>query len=523
MTARTTRRKTVACVGGGVIGAGWAARFALAGMNAVVYDPNPAAVSRAKTVWQNARRARRNLLPSVPEDFGEVRFVSELSRACAGADFAQESAPEREDAKRELLREMDANLPPEVVIASSTSGLRPSRLQSAMQHPERLCVGHPFNPVYLLPLVEVCGGEKTSATTIADAENFYRESGMRPLVVRRETDGFIADRLMEALWREALWLVNDDIATAGEVDDAVRFGCGLRWSFMGTFLTFRLAGGDDGMRHFLNQFGPALKLPWTKLMDTPELSEALIEKIVAQSDAQVVAQARGKTPQELERLRDDCLVAVMKSLRVPDSGAGFGAGEFLNATESSAKESSTKAGRRVPDSDDWSRPLCLHQTRVPPEWVDYNGHMNESRYLQVASDASDAVLDALNCGAKYAATGRSFFTAETHIRHLAEAFAGDLLRVKTIAIGGDEKRLHLFHELRKAEESDPNNEKSGDKNNGGEKLVATAEHMLLHVDSGLGKVVPAKGATAKNILRLVSSHSDIPRPEGVGAKVGRKS
>lgn len=177
----------------------------------------------------------------------------------------QESLPEREDLKIRVLADIDRATRPEVLIGSSTSGLLPTRLQSEMAHPERFVVGHPFNPVYLLPLVEICGGEKTSDEAKERAAVFYRAIGMRPLHVRKEIDGFIADRLLEAVWREALWLVNDGIATTEEIDDAIRFGAGLRWSFMGTFLIYRMAGGEAGMRHFLSQFGPALKLPWTKL------------------------------------------------------------------------------------------------------------------------------------------------------------------------------------------------------------------------------------------------------------------
>ena len=141
---------------------------------------------------------------------------------------------------------------------------------------------------------------------------------MKPLHVRKEVDGFIADRLLEALWREALWLVHDGVATTAEIDDAIRFGAGLRWSFMGTFLIYRLAGGEAGMRHFLAQFGPALKLPWTKLMDVPELTEAFIDEIARQSDIQ----AAGVDLRTLERKRDDCLVAVLQALRSQDFGAG---------------------------------------------------------------------------------------------------------------------------------------------------------------------------------------------------------
>jgi carnitine 3-dehydrogenase len=175
-----------------------------------------------------------------------------------------------------------------------------------MKRPERMLVGHPFNPVYLLPLVELVGGEKTAQPTIDDAGAFYKSVGMRPLPLRREIEGFVADRLMEALWREALWLVNDDVATTEEIDAAVVYGCGLRWSLMGTFLTFHLAGGEGGMRHMLHQFGPALKLPWTKLV-SPELTEELIDKVADGCEAQ----AAGRSIKELEARRDDFLVELL--------------------------------------------------------------------------------------------------------------------------------------------------------------------------------------------------------------------
>ena len=172
----------------------------------------------------------------------------------------QESAPERLELKQALLAEACAAAAPGVLIASSTSGLRPTALAAEMARPGRFLVAHPFNPVYLLPLVELCAGERTAAETIARAEALYGSLGMAPLVVRKEIDGFVADRMLEALWREALWLVNDGVATVAEVDDAIRLAAGLRWSFMGTFLTYRIAGGEEGMRHFMAQFGPALQV-----------------------------------------------------------------------------------------------------------------------------------------------------------------------------------------------------------------------------------------------------------------------
>src|SRR6185437_14737785 len=287
------------------IGGGWAARFLLSGWDVRLHDPDPDAGRKVAAVVENARRAWRSLtLAPLPAE-GTLTIAGSLEEAVAGACFVQESAPEREQLKQELLARAEVAAPPDAVFASSTSGLRPSRLQAEMARPERLVVGHPFNPVYLLPLVEVCGGERTAPESCRRAAAVYRSVGMAPLLLRREIDGFVADRLREAMWREALWMVADDVATASEIDDAIRLGPGLRWSFMGVFLTYRIAGGEAGMRHFLAQFGPALQWPWTRLTDVPELTDELIGRIVEQSDEQ----ASGRSPEELERERDDRLVA----------------------------------------------------------------------------------------------------------------------------------------------------------------------------------------------------------------------
>lgn len=312
----------VGLVGGGVIGAGWAARFLLNGHDVSIFDPDPEIARKLETVIENARRAQAKLFPALSASEGRLTIANSIEQAVADADFVQESLPEREDLKQSVLAVIDRKTRSEVVIASSTSGLLPTRLQSTMANPERFVVGHPFNPVYLLPLVEVCGGEKTSDAAKQSAIELYTAVGMRPLHVRKEIDGFIADRLLEALWREALWLVKDGVATTEEIDDAIRFGAGLRWSFMGTFLIYRMAGGEAGMRHFLAQFGPALKLPWTKL-EAPELTDELIDLVSAQSDDQ----AAGASIRELELRRDDCLIAVLGALRAQDFGAGAVAGE----------------------------------------------------------------------------------------------------------------------------------------------------------------------------------------------------
>jgi carnitine 3-dehydrogenase len=317
VTAGAPPPRRVALVGTGVIGAGWAARCLARGLDVTAWDPAPDAEARLRRAVANAWPAvrRLGLAPGASPD--RLAFAPGLEACVEGADLVQESAPEREELKRDLLARVGRACPPGALVASSTSGLLPSRLQADMPGPERFVVGHPFNPVYLLPLVEVVGGRLTSGEAKARAVAAYEALGMHPLLVRTEIDGFLADRLLEALWREALHLVNDDVATVDEVDRAVCMGPGLRWAFMGSFLTYRLGGGEAGMRHFMAQFGPALKLPWTRL-EAPELTDELVEKVAAQSDAQ----AAGRSVAELERLRDDCLVDIMRALERYRVGAG---------------------------------------------------------------------------------------------------------------------------------------------------------------------------------------------------------
>jgi carnitine 3-dehydrogenase len=485
--------RTVGLLGAGVIGGGWAARFLLAGIDVRLFDPAPAAAEATLVTVQRARRAWRRLtLAPLPAE-GRLELVDTVEEAAEGVDLVQESAPERETLKTELLAQASRAAPRDAIIATSTSGLLPSRLAEGMVHPERFVVGHPFNPVYLLPLVEVCGSDQTAAETVARAADLYRGVGMRPLIVRHEIDGFIADRLLEALWREALWLVADDVATVEEVDDAIRFGAGLRWSAMGTFLTYRLAGGTAGMRHFMAQFGPALQLPWTKLTDVPDLDEALLDKIVEQSDAQ----ADGHSVADLERLRDDCLVAVLRGL----AGTGFGAGEVLARTERSLYE---RAGGDALLSPLRDGRLRLHQVLVAPDWIDYNGHMTESRYLEVLADTTDAFLRRIGVTGPYIDSGRSYYTVETHIRHLGEARSGDRLVVTTRLLGHDAKRLHLFHELTRAED---------------DTLIATGEHMLLHVDRSADKAAPAADAIRTRLDEIAGAQRNLPWPEGAGNRV----
>ncbi len=319
MTARIQR---AACIGGGVIGSGWAARLVLHGVDVSIFDPGPDTARKAGEVLDNAERAFARLFGDARPAPGTLRVATSIAEAIDGAEFIQESVPERLDLKRTVLAEIEAAAPPETIIASSTSGLRPSDMQRDLAHPERLLVGHPFNPVYLLPLVEIVGGRATDAAAVERAGTVYASIGMKPVVVRKEIDAFIGDRLQEALWREALWLVHDGIATVEEIDDVIRYSFGLRWAQMGVFQVYRVAGGEAGMRHFMAQFGPCLKWPWTKLTDVPDLDEALIDRIAEQSDAQ----AAGLSIRTLERIRDDNLIGIMEALeRTGDAGWGAGA------------------------------------------------------------------------------------------------------------------------------------------------------------------------------------------------------
>ena len=484
-----------AVVGGGVIGAGWAGRLVENGVDVHVYDPHPDTERRLHEVLKNAERAWAKLTMA-PRARGTAAVVRSLEEAVHDADVVQESAPEDELLKRHLLAEIGVHAPPAALVCSSTSGLLPSRLQADMTKPERFLVGHPFNPVYLLPLVEVVPGEWTSEEAVERVLDFYASLGMKPLLLRNEIDGFVADRLLEALWREALWLVNDDVATTAEIDDAIRFGAGLRWAQMGTFLTYRIAGGEDGMRHFLAQFGPALEWPWTKLTDVPELTSELIEKIGAQSDAQ----ADGLSIRELERLRDDNLVAVLQALRAQR----YGAGEVLHEHEARLFAAAPTSSVEL----DSSLPLRLHEAVVDPSWVDYNGHMTEARYLHVFAEATDAFLRHVGLDDEYLGRGASAYTVETHLRHVAEVAGLEPLAVVTQVLGADEKRVHLFHTLTHG--------RSGE-------TLATGEHLLLHVDTARGRSSPWLEPVAGRLAAAAKAHTELPRPDGAGRSVGLRA
>lgn len=293
----------VAIVGGGVIGGGWAARFLLNGWNVRVFDLDPNATRKTEAVLENARRALPGLTYIALPQEGTLTHCKTIAETVSQCALIIEAVPERLDVKHAVYAEIEA-ANTTGIIASSTSGIMPSDLQSKLNHPERLIVAHPFNPVYLLPLVELVAGQKTDPTYIERAKSLYASIGMHPLHCRVEIEGFLSDRLQEALWREALWLLKDEVATAEEIDAAIAYGPGLRWAQMGTMQTFHLAGGEGGMRAMLAMFGPCLKWPWTKLMDVPELTDEFVEMVGDQCDTQSGA----LSPRDLERLRDTNLV-----------------------------------------------------------------------------------------------------------------------------------------------------------------------------------------------------------------------
>ncbi|WP_050497693.1 3-hydroxyacyl-CoA dehydrogenase NAD-binding domain-containing protein [Streptomyces californicus] len=272
--------RRVACVGAGVIGGGWAAHFLARGYDVTAWDPAPDAAVRLRRLIAAAWPALERLGLAEGASQDRLTVTATLEEAVAEAQFVQESAPEKLELKRGLLARLDAAAPAGTVIASSTSGYPMTDMQTEAADPGRLVVGHPFNPPYLIPLVEVVGGERTTPAAVDWASRFYTVAGKSVITMDREVPGFIANRLQEALWREALHMVANGEATVAEIDASITEGPGLRWAVMGPMLTFALAGGEGGMAHMLDHFGPSLKSPWTRL-EAPELDRALYEAVVA--------------------------------------------------------------------------------------------------------------------------------------------------------------------------------------------------------------------------------------------------
>jgi carnitine 3-dehydrogenase len=468
---------TAAIIGGGVIGGGWAARFLLNGWNVVVCDPDPQAERKIGEVLDNARRSLPALTDHRVLNEGRLLFTDAIADAVTEADWIQESVPERLDIKHSVFRDIQRHCRKEALLASSTSGFKPSELQRDALHPQQILVAHPFNPVYLLPLIELVGDTDTTER----ASGILKSLGMAPLVVRREIDAHIADRFLEAVWREGLWLIKDGIATTSEIDDAIRYGFGLRWAQMGLFETYRIAGGEAGMKHFIEQFGPCLSWPWTKLMDVPELTEELIDQIASQSDDQ----SGQYTIRELERIRDDNLVAIMRALKQRNQGAGA----ILKSDDEAKKPP-------LPCAID--QPLMTNARVVPVDWTDERGTMKESHYGQVISDASATVLAMVGVNAHYVDTGYTFITLENNFSYLLAAQAADALTVRTQVLGAADESLRLYHEVQR-----------------GEDLLCTCNQLLAHGSVETRQLCQPPAPMLQKIKDLARAQQTLPRPSSL--------
>ena len=299
--------KKVAVIGTGVIGTGWIIRFLA--HNKIVY-----AFDKDFYLYKKSIKEIKRTWPYVKKFFGKTRlnvqnlkYCHSIEEATKEADFIQECVSENYLLKTNLMKIIGEKSKTNAIISSSSSGLLPTRIYSKCKNPERTIIGHPFNPVYLLPAVEIVSGKKTSKLTINKTFQFYKSISMNPIIVKNELPGYLSDRLQEALWREGLHIINEGYATTKDLDRAIEDGPGLRWSLMGTFLTFHLAGGNSGMSHMLEQFGPALKLPWTKLK-APKLTKKLVNKLVKGTKRQ----SKGKSVTEISNIRDEYLVELLK-------------------------------------------------------------------------------------------------------------------------------------------------------------------------------------------------------------------
>ena len=299
--------KKIAVIGTGVIGSGWIVRLLAHNKKVIAYDKDiklkKKIITEIKRTWPYVKK----LFNKKKLKLKNFSYVTTLKEALKDADFVQECAPENYKLKTQLMELIGKYSKPNVIISSSSSGLLPSRIYSKCKNPSRTIIAHPFNPVYMLPGVEIVPGKKTKKNFLKKAYKFYKSISMNPIMIKKELPGYLSDRLQEALWREALHIVNEGYASTKDLDRAIEDGPGMRWSLMGTFLTFHLAGGNAGMKHMLEQFGPALKLPWTKLK-APRLSNKLSNRVIAGTKKQ----ARGKSVAEISKIRDEYLLNLQK-------------------------------------------------------------------------------------------------------------------------------------------------------------------------------------------------------------------
>ena len=297
----------VSVIGTGVIGTGWIIRCLAHNKKVIAFDKD---IKLKKKLIDEIKRAWpfiKKLFNKKKLNLKNFKYVSTIEEAVKTADFIQECATENYNLKTKLMKNIGKFAKPNAIISSSSSGLLPTKIYSKCKNPSRTMIGHPFNPVYLCPGVEIVPGKKTNKFFLNKAKKFYKSISMNPIMVKKELPGYLSDRLQEALWREALHIVNEGYATTEDLDRAIEDGPGMRYSLMGTFLTFHLAGGKAGMKHMLKQFGPALKLPWTKLK-APKLTKKLSARIIKGTKQQ----SKGKSITSLSNIRDEYLVNLLK-------------------------------------------------------------------------------------------------------------------------------------------------------------------------------------------------------------------
>ena len=299
--------KKIAVIGTGVIGTGWIIRCLAHNKKVIVFDKDLKLEKKLLIEIKRAWPFVKKLFNKKKLNLKNFKYVTSIEEAVKDADFIQECAPENYKLKINLINNISKKAKSNAIISSSSSGLLPTRIYSKCKNPARAMIGHPFNPVYLCPGVEIVAGKKTKKRFLNKANKFYKSISMNPIMVKKELPGYLADRLQEALWREGLHIINEGYATTKDLDRAIEDGPGLRWSLMGTFLTFHLAGGKAGMKHMLKQFGPALKLPWTKLK-APKLSKKLSTRVIKGTKQQ----AKGKSVSAISNIRDEYLVNLQK-------------------------------------------------------------------------------------------------------------------------------------------------------------------------------------------------------------------
>ena len=298
--------KNISVIGTGVIGTGWILRFLASNKKVIAFDKNKSQINYLKKEIKRTKPIIEKLYKK-KINIHNLKIVDTLEEAVKNSDLIQENVPERLQIKKTVIKNISKVARKNTIIASSSSGLLPSKLQSGCINPQRFIIAHPFNPVYILPLVEIVKGNKTSKFYINKANSFYKSIKMKTLLINRELPGFLSDRLQEALWREGLHIINDGFGSTKDLDDAITYGPGMRWALMGTFLTFHLAGGESGMKHMLDQFGPALKLPWTKLK-SPELNDKLKQKIINGT----ALQSKNLSIDKLSNIRDNFLIDLIE-------------------------------------------------------------------------------------------------------------------------------------------------------------------------------------------------------------------